>query len=978
MTEAQKARCWGTRMNSGKELAGDGANRQKQLPAPASDLRDNAQVAALLQSIAKEISQSDHRQGNALSDLRSRLNLMSERRPGAADVPAPSEPVIEASPEERIPFGHKKPALAIEDHRSAPVVAAPAIALRPAPAIAAPQPLVAAVPALAAPRAAAASQPAASLDHIYASVAETYAQASRAKGSRVHPAATAVRPAPPAQPEFDAEDDDDGFLDMSALVVAQPAKPAAARRGQRPAASEPAPARTEAPPAPPPAAAVEASLVMQKSISDLAGRISETEHRIELAARRPDDAKAITALSAQIDGLRIELERLVAEHEGVSAKVSHVSSNVTALALEAGRIGPMSDSIGLLNEAILTLRQELPAIAESTATRTSSQVAETMAKTSGHAELSEKLAIVQNLLLSQARDHQETDGRSFGALESIRGLVENLHNRIDAMEAADPVEPAPAPLPPAAPPLAPVLVSPAAAKPALSVHIEPQFEDDHAGTIGTVAQEPPRTSAPAMSREDLIASARRAAAAMAPQQPSPVSERLRTPNADLRALANPKPAKSMFGKLGSRGVMTAVMVAVLAAALGMVFTKVMRKPAPVTTVEQTTLPDIPDDLPEAMTAKKSPAGTAPAAATKDASKPLAKPAQPVDGPLPKAAPQKNSALEPDDIGTPAANAAELPVASAAISSDDSMPVQAEPASLTTASEPEELPAAIAPLSLRNAALAGDPIAAYTIADRFLAGKGVARDPSKAARWYERSAKAGLPLAEFKLGVLYERGEEGLTADRASALGWYEKGAGHGNVQAMHNLAVLFTAQSGGEPDYAQAAKWFEQAANYGLKDSQYNLAVLYENGLGVTKSVQTAYKWLAIVAAHGDAEAAKRRDILRKQVPVAMLSTVETQAKIWRAKPQDRKANTIDAMAANTVTVPALTDDTGSAIASAAREVGDVQQMLSKLGYDPGTLDGTLTAQTREAIRSFEGRSGLPPTGEISPDLVRKLKSLAG
>ncbi len=976
MTEAQKARCWGTRMNSGKELAGDNASRQKQLPAPdafpklaatAGDLRDNAQVAALLQSIAKEISQSDQRHGTALADLRSRLSLMSERRTGPADPVVAAESPPEPSQDERIPFGHKKPALAIEDHRNAPVEVPLAIVSNPDEPVKATAESVKATPALSAPRMAAAKQAAISFDHIYASVAETYAEATRAKGLRAQDTAAVSRPAPQRSPEPDFDDDAGDFLDMSALATPHLPPP----RAKRPAAVA-EPIRVEAPPAAPPRAAVEASLAMQKSISDLAGRISETENKIALAARHPDDAKALTALSAQIESLRTELEKLVTEHEGVSVKVGHVSANVTALAEAAGRIGPMSDSIGLLNEAILTLRKELPSIAETTATRTSSKVAETLASQSGHAELSDKLAIVQNLLLSQARDHQETDGRSFGALQSIRGLVENLHNRIDALEAADPVELAPEPLPPVP---ARVMVSPVIAKPALGMHVEPQFEDGDTGLLRTATLDQPHAAAPAMSREDLIASARRAAAAMAPQQTANVSDRLRAQTADLRALATPKPANSPFAKLGSRRIVTVAMVALLAAALGMVFTKVMRKPAPVVTVEQTTLPDIPDDLPDAMPAKKPQTGMAPATANKDASKPAAPPAHPADDAMPKAVPQKNSALEPDDMSTPAANAAGLPMASDAVVNDVGTPVQAELASLSTAPEPEDLPATIAPLSLRTAALAGDPVASYTIADRILAGKGVARDPSKAARWYEQSAKAGQPLAEFKLGVLYERGDEGVTADRSRALGWYQKGAEHGNVQAMHNLAVLFTAQAGGEPDYAQAAKWFEQAANYGLKDSQYNLAVLYENGLGVTKSVMTAYKWLAIDAAHGDAEAAKRRDTLRKQVPVAMLSTVEAQAKSWHAKQPDLKANTIDALAANTVTVPALD---GDVTASAAKEVGAVQQMLSKLGYDPGTLDGTLTAQTRDAIRTFEGRSGLQPTGEISPGLVRKLKSLAG
>jgi localization factor PodJL len=65
-------------------------------------------------------------------------------------------------------------------------------------------------------------------------------------------------------------------------------------------------------------------------------------------------------------------------------------------------------------------------------------------------------------------------------------------------------------------------------------------------------------------------------------------------------------------------------------------------------------------------------------------------------------------------------------------------------------------------------------------------------------------------------------------------------------------------------------------------------------------------------------------------------------------------------------------------MSKAAQDIGMVQKMLADLGYDPGTLDGTLTAQTHEAIKTFEGRSGMPVTGELSDALTEKLKALAG
>ena len=217
----------------------------------------------------------------------------------------------------------------------------------------------------------------------------------------------------------------------------------------------------------------------------------------------------------------------------------------------------------------------------------------------------------------------------------------------------------------------------------------------------------------------------------------------------------------------------------------------------------------------------------------------------------------------------------------------------------------------------------------------------------------------------------EKGD-GIALDMPRAMDWYRASANHGNVQAMHNLAVLHTAQSGGAPDYVEAAKWFEQAANFGLKDSQYNLAVLNANGLGIAKDAGKAYKWFSIAAARGDADAGKQRDALHKALAASKATEVDAEVKAWRAKPQDRKANVADALG---VTVGEAAPAMGN---KAASDIGTVQKMLSQLGYDPGTLDGTLTGQTHEAIKMFQERSGLAASGEIDDVLKDKLKGLAG
>src|SRR5690606_1085530 len=52
----------------------------------------------------------------------------------------------------------------------------------------------------------------------------------------------------------------------------------------------------------------------------------------------------------------------------------------------------------------------------------------------------------------------------------------------------------------------------------------------------------------------------------------------------------------------------------------------------------------------------------------------------------------------------------------------------------------DLPAEIKVQALRDAALQGDAIAYFEIANRFAEGRGVSRDLERAATWYERAAE----------------------------------------------------------------------------------------------------------------------------------------------------------------------------------------------------------------------------------------------
>ncbi len=179
---------------------------------------------------------------------------------------------------------------------------------------------------------------------------------------------------------------------------------------------------------------------------------------------------------------------------------------------------------------------------------------------------------------------------------------------------------------------------------------------------------------------------------------------------------------------------------------------------------------------------------------------------------------------------------------------------------TGAAPTGDLPVAIGGPALRAAALAGDPAAAYEVGARFAEGRGVGPNAARAADWFAFAVSRGSIPAAYRLGVLLEKGSEGLPRDVARARNLYESAAQAGNVRAMHNFAVLLAEGVDGQPDYTQAVMWFRKAAERGVRDSQYNLGVLYTRGLGVKQDLGESWKWFSLAAAQGDQEAGRKRD----------------------------------------------------------------------------------------------------------------------
>ncbi len=185
--------------------------------------------------------------------------------------------------------------------------------------------------------------------------------------------------------------------------------------------------------------------------------------------------------------------------------------------------------------------------------------------------------------------------------------------------------------------------------------------------------------------------------------------------------------------------------------------------------------------------------------------------------------------------------------------------KSDPAATPPAALIAALPVGL-PTALAGAGSNGDIGAEVEIAQRYLEGRTVPRDPKIAAGWMQAAADAGSAFAQYRLGALYEKGV-GVTRDPARARELYLKAAAAGNARAMHNLAVLYAQDGGaGKPDYAAAMDWFRKAGGYGVRDSQFNLGVLYGRGLGATQDLAASWMWFSLAARQGDADATRKRD----------------------------------------------------------------------------------------------------------------------
>lgn len=107
--------------------------------------------------------------------------------------------------------------------------------------------------------------------------------------------------------------------------------------------------------------------------------------------------------------------------------------------------------------------------------------------------------------------------------------------------------------------------------------------------------------------------------------------------------------------------------------------------------------------------------------------------------------------------------------------------------------------------------------------RYLLGRGVPKDDSKAFYYFDKAANEGDPFAQNEVAYLYAAGK-GTPRNYGKAFINYQKAAEHGLASAQYNLGLLYLHGLGTAPNKELAIKWFEKSANYGFEPARVALA----------------------------------------------------------------------------------------------------------------------------------------------------------
>ncbi|MDC0143125.1 sel1 repeat family protein [Verrucomicrobia bacterium] len=128
-----------------------------------------------------------------------------------------------------------------------------------------------------------------------------------------------------------------------------------------------------------------------------------------------------------------------------------------------------------------------------------------------------------------------------------------------------------------------------------------------------------------------------------------------------------------------------------------------------------------------------------------------------------------------------------------------------------------------------------------------AGEGAANS-DKSIEHYRRAAERGNAVSQNNVGLRLKN--EGDTEEEKAAIlkerfQWHRRAAENDNPRGQFELAGMYDAGQGIEPNLALAVKWYRRAAENDNAEAQLALSKIYQGGRGVPQDHRLALYWLA-------------------------------------------------------------------------------------------------------------------------------------
>ena len=154
---------------------------------------------------------------------------------------------------------------------------------------------------------------------------------------------------------------------------------------------------------------------------------------------------------------------------------------------------------------------------------------------------------------------------------------------------------------------------------------------------------------------------------------------------------------------------------------------------------------------------------------------------------------------------------------------------------------------------------GIPLAQYRLGRMYEKGLGTPQDDAQAARWYQPAADAGYLWAQIALANLYDQGR-GVPQDFGAALDLFLEASEFEQSHAYrlkpprppavatYRAGEMIERGRGVPANPAAAAGYYQTAANAGNPDAQFALAELYRKGSGLPADPAEAERWYAAAA----------------------------------------------------------------------------------------------------------------------------------